>query len=146
MEGDWITRMARQPAQGSAPAMAYATISLNAGSLIVRPVGKHRWLALKWLVRVNRSEVVSAELGGHLAENGPVGLRCPGTNVPGFYLAGTFWKFWGANRMKSFWIRRHPGKCIRINLRDADFDYLMIEVDDPVADISRINAWVHAAG
>jgi hypothetical protein len=125
--------------------MAYATINLNPTSLIVRPQGKHRWLALKWSVYVARPDVVSAEPGGHLAENGPVGLRSPGTNLPGFYLAGTFRKFWGTNRGTSFWIRRHPDKCIRINLQNFDYDYLMIEVDDPAAEIARINAWVQAA-
>jgi hypothetical protein len=125
--------------------MAYATITLNPTSLNVRPVGKHRWLALKWSVYVARPDVVSAEPGGHLAENGPVGLRSPGTNLPGFYLAGTFRKFWGTNRVTSFWIRRHPDKCIKINLQNFDYDYLMIEVDDPEAEIARINAWVQPA-
>ena len=125
--------------------MAYATINLNPTNLVVRPQGKHRWLALKWAVYVARPDVVSAEPGGHLAENGPVGLRSPGTNLPGFYLAGTFRKFWGANRVTSFWIRRHPDKCIRINLQNFDYDYLMIEVDDPAAEIARINAWVQPA-
>ena len=68
----------------------------------------------------------------------------PGTNVPGMYLAGTFWKFWGdkSSRVKSFWVRRHPGKCIRIDLRNHDYDYLMVEVDDPGAEIARITAWL----
>ncbi len=125
--------------------MAYTTITLNPTNLVVRPVGKHRLFALKTSLYVARPDVVSAEPGGHLAENGPVGLRVPGTNVPGVYLAGTFWKFWGAHRVKSFWIRRHPGKCIRINLQNFDYDYLMVEVDDPAAEIARINAWVHPA-
>jgi hypothetical protein len=126
--------------------MHYVEIELNPTNLVVRPVGKHRALALKWSLYAAKADVVGVEPGGRLAENGPVGLRFPGTNVPGYYLAGTFWKFWGdpARRVKSFWIRRHPGKCIQINLANHDYDYLMVEVDDPEAEIARIEAWLVA--
>ncbi len=124
--------------------MAYVTIELNPTNLVVRPVGKHRWFALKTSMYAAKADVVGAEGGGHLAENGPFGLRLPGTNVPGMYLAGTFWRFWGdkANRVKSFWVRRHPDKCIRIDLRNHDYDYLMVEVENPDAEIARITAWL----
>lgn len=125
--------------------MAYATIELNPTNMVVRPVGKHRFLAVRFSLYVARADVVSAEPGGHLAENGPIGLRMPGTNVPGGYLAGTFWKFWGNNRVKSFWIRRHPGKSVRITLTNHDYNYLMLEVDDPTAEITRIEAWIRSA-
>ena len=69
----------------------------------------------------------------------------PSSNEQVFYLAGTFRKFWAAQRATSFWIRRHPDKCIRINRQNFDYDYLMIEVDDPATEIARINAWVQPA-
>lgn len=125
--------------------MSYVTIELNPTNLVIKPVGKHRWAALKTSMYAARADVVSVEAGGHLAENGPVGLRMPGTNIPGRYLAGTFWKFWGDERVKSFWIRRHPDKCIRINLANHDYDYLMVEVDDAAAEIARISAWIDSA-
>lgn len=124
--------------------MAYVEIELNPTNLTVRPVGWNRLFALKTSLYVAQADVVSVERGGRLAENGPVGLRFPGTNVPGYFLAGTFWKFWGKERekVKSFWIRRHPDKCIRIDLANHDYDYLMVEVDDPNAEIARIQAWL----
>jgi hypothetical protein len=73
-------------------------------------------------------------------------VRCwVGTNVTGRYIAGTFWRFWGdpAKREKSFWVRRHPDKCIRITLANHDYDFAMVEVDDPAAEIARIEAWLH---
>ena len=124
--------------------MAYARIDLTPTNLTVRPLGWHRALALKMSLDAARADVVAVEPGGRLAENGPVGLRFPGANLPGYYLAGTFWKFWGpeAGRVKSFWIRRHPDKCIRIDLANHDYDYLMIEVEDPDAEIARLAAWL----
>lgn len=125
--------------------MTYATIELNPTNMVVRPVGKHRFLAVRLSLYVARADVVSAAPGGHLAENGPVGIRMPGTNIPGRYLAGTFWKFWGQSRVKSFWIRSHSDKCVLITLSNHDYDYLMLEADDPTAEIARIEDWIHAA-
>jgi hypothetical protein len=124
--------------------MTYTEIDLKPTNLTVRPVGRNRWLALRMSLYAAKADVVSVELGGRLAENGPVGLRFPGTNVPGRFLAGTFWKFWGDpnRRVKSFWIRRHPDKCIRIDLANHEYDYLMVEVDDPESEIARINEWL----
>jgi len=126
--------------------MSYVTIELAPDALTVRPVGKHRWLSLRSAVRVPRADVTAVEPGGITAENGPVGLRCPGTNIPGRYLAGTFWKFWGPpeRRVRSFWVRRHPGSCIRLTFRNAFYDYAMVEVSDPAADIARIQGWLDA--
>jgi hypothetical protein len=125
--------------------MTYVAIELNPTNLVVRPIGWQRAYALKTSLYAAKADVVSAEPGGRLAENGPVGLRFPGTNLPGYFLAGTFWKFWGnpADRVKSFWVRRHPEKCIRITLANHDYDYLMVEVDDPAAEIARITAWLN---
>lgn len=124
--------------------MAYADLDLDYATLTVRPLGWHRFLALKWSIVVARANVVGVERGGRLAENGPVGLRLPGANLPGYYLAGTFQKFWGnrAKRVRSFWIRRHPDQCIRIDLANHNYDYLMVEVPDPDLEIARIRAWL----
>lgn len=124
--------------------MPYVEIDLNPTNLTVRPLGRNWAFALKRSLSAAKAEVAAVERGGRLAENGPVGLRFPGTNVPGRFLAGTFWKFWGGQegRVKSFWVRRHPDKCIRIDLANHDYDYLMVEVDDPEAEIARIEAWL----
>ena len=124
--------------------MTRVEIHLTPTNLTVRPLGWNRAFALKTSLSAAKADVVAVERGGRLAENGPVGLRFPGTNVPGHFLAGTFWKFWGSDegKVKSFWIRRHPDKCIRIDLANHDYDYLMVEVDDPDAEITRIEAWL----
>jgi hypothetical protein len=124
--------------------MSYVEITLNPTSMVIRPQDKHRWLALRGSLYAAKGDVVSVKPGGRTAENGPVGLRFPGTNVPGRYIAGTFWKFWGdpAKREKSFWVRRHPDKCIRITFANHDYDFAMVEVDDPTTEIARIEAWL----
>jgi hypothetical protein len=119
-------------------------IELGTESMVVLPVGWARVWSLRSAIIVPRGDVVAVGQDPRLAQNGPRGLRFPGTNLPGAYLAGTYWRFWGdpAKRERSFWIRRHPDKCIRIELRNHAYDYLMIEVDDPAAEIARIEAWL----
>ena len=48
--------------------MQYVEIELNPTNLVVRPVGRHRWLALKQSLYAAKADVVSAEPGGRLAE------------------------------------------------------------------------------
>ena len=124
--------------------MTYVSIQLTPQTLRVEPQGKHRWLALKSVLAIPRSHVTGVEPGGHAAEKGPVGLRIPGTNLPGVYIAGTFWKFWGdpSRRVKSFWVRRHPDRCIRISFRNEEYDFAMVEVSEPSEEIARIAAWI----
>jgi hypothetical protein len=118
-------------------------IELGPTAMRVLPQGWARlWSARREIV-VPKGQVARVWQDHRRAENGPRGLRSPGTNVPGFFLAGTFRRFCGdpSSRERSFWIRRHPDRCIRIDLQDHHFTYLMIEVDDPAAEIARIEAW-----
>lgn len=123
--------------------MSYVSIDLTPEAMRIVPQGKHRWFSLKSELVVPKAHVASVETGGHKAENGPTGMRFPGTNIPGRYLAGTFIRFWGepSLRSTSFWVRRHPDKCIRIGFTGERYDYAMVEVDDPAAEIARIEAW-----
>ena len=119
-------------------------IDLGQDEMVVRPIGWAQVWSLRRAIHVPKEDVVGVSQDDRLAENGPRGMRSPGTNLPGYYLAGTYRRFWGdpLRRERSFWIRRHPDKCIRIELRNHHFDYLMIEMADPVAEIARIEAWL----
>ncbi len=121
-------------------------IELGSDTMVVRPQGWARVWSLRKEIVVPKDSVISAQQDRQLAERGPRGLRAPGTQVPGVYFAGTYRRFWGdpARRERSFWIRRHPDACIRIDLQNHHFDYLMLEVDDPLAEIARIDAWLNA--
>jgi hypothetical protein len=68
------------------------------------------------------------------------GLRFPGTNLFGSYIAGTYWKFWDTPRVRSFWVRRHAESCITLRLQGHWFDVICVEVDDPEREVARIRA------
>ncbi len=120
--------------------MAPVEIDLLWNALAVRPTGWHRLWSLRREVTVPYEQIVTVTHDPAFARNGPVGLRFPGTNVFGSYIAGTYWKFWDRPRVRSFWVRRHAEKCITLKLRDHWFDVICVEVDDPAAEVERIRA------
>jgi hypothetical protein len=126
--------------------MAKTRIDYGATSFDVVPQGWYRLWSLRRHVRVPYESVTAVDHDLRHAENGPIGVRFPGTNLPGVILAGTYWKFWGERRVRSFWIRRHAQNCITIRLREHEYDYLTIEFDDPTAEIDRLTSHLRTRG
>jgi hypothetical protein len=115
-------------------------IDLLWNALAIRPTGWHRLWSLRREIIVPYEQVAEVTHDPAFARNGPVGLRLPGTNVFGSYIAGTYWKFWDQPRVRSFWVRRHAEKCITLRLRDHWYDIICVEVDDPEREVERIQA------
>jgi hypothetical protein len=117
---------------------AVTKIDLLMDRLVIEPVGWHKVWSLRRRIDVPYADIVSVMEDHRLAENGPSGMRFPGANLPGIYLAGTFWKFWGGENVRSFWLRRHAENCITLRLRNHYFAYITVEVSDPSAEIAAI--------
>jgi hypothetical protein len=62
------------------------------------------------------------------------GFRMPGTHLPGILVAGTFFK--GGKRF--FWDVRKKQNTIVVELDDEPYHQLIIEVEDPAAEIARL--------
>ena len=120
--------------------MAPVEIDLLWNAIRIRPTGWHRLWSLRSAVEVPYEQIASVGYEPELARNGPLGIRFPGTNVPGYYTAGTYWKFWDRPRVRSFWVRRHPEQTIMLELQGHHFDTICVEVDDPEAQVSRLRA------
>jgi hypothetical protein len=69
------------------------------------------------------------------------GWRAPGTHIPGVITAGTFYAAEG----RVFWDVHAPEKAIAIGLHDERFVKIVVGVDDPPAEIARIQAAIAAA-
>lgn len=120
--------------------MAPVEIDLLWNAIRIRPTGWHRLWSLRRAIEAPYEQIVSVDHRPQLARNGPLGLRLPGTNVPGYYTAGTYWRFWDTPRVRSFWVRRHPERTITLELQGNSFDSVCVEVDDPDAQVERIRA------
>ncbi|HEU0163988.1 MAG TPA: hypothetical protein VFQ54_03025 [Thermomicrobiales bacterium] len=127
-------------------AAAVTEIDLLVDRLVVEPMGWNKVWSLRTRIDIPFDDIVAIEQDRRLAENGPTGVRFPGANIPGVYLAGTFWKFWGDRKSRSFWLRRRADRCITIRLRNNSFDYVTVDVADPAGEIRRITSSLHDRG
>ena len=66
-------------------------ISIEEDTLGIDALGSHNFFALKSQLRVPLTPVRSARHAPEHAERWWHGLKLPGTDIPGFFVAGTFW-------------------------------------------------------
>lgn len=125
---------------------SFTKIDLLGDRLVIEPVGWHKLWSLRRKIEVPFADVVSVAQDHRLAENGPNGMRLPGTSIPGVYIAGSFWRFWGNDRMWSFWIRRHAENCITFRLRNNHFTIITVEVENPTQEVATITEHMREYG
>jgi hypothetical protein len=120
-----------------------ARIEYEAGSFTVVMDGLDRVWTLRHRITVPYQSVISVSWDVHHVAAGPEEIRFPGTGFPGVITAGTYWRFWGEDRVRSFWLRgRDPRNCMTVRLRDHAFDYITVEVEHPEAEVARLSAAV----
>lgn len=110
------------------------SINLTNAALTVEMEGADRLWALKSRLEVPIEHLAGARAASDEATRWLHGLRLGGTHIPGVISAGRFythceWIFWNVH---------HPDKAIAIELRDERYSRLVIEVQDPKAEIARI--------
>jgi len=116
-------------------------VRIDYGSLTfdVVPQGMDQLWSLRRQITVPYSAVISVAHNVHRASTRPEGMRLPGTNWPGLITAGTYWRFWSDDKVRSFWVRHRDSRnCITIRLKNQSYDYLCIEVANPDAEVARM--------
>jgi hypothetical protein len=91
-----------------------------------------------WALR-SRLEIALAHIGDVHIDASPKmgwfqGLKVMGADFPNVFRAGTFYQDGGW----VFWDVRHPDKVIVVELHDERFQKLVIEVDDPAAEVEKL--------
>jgi hypothetical protein len=99
-----------------------------------------------WALR-SRLEIPLAHIKGAHTDPSPKmgwfqGLKVLGASIPNVFRAGTFYQDGGW----VFWDVRDPDKAIVVELRDEQFQQLVIEVCDPTATVSLLNRSVGDRG
>ncbi|AGZ38524.1 hypothetical protein [Actinoplanes friuliensis] len=110
-----------------------AHVRIEGDDLIVDIEGLNKMWALKSRITVPLTHVRGATFDPGIVRE-PKGLRAPGTHVPGVIVAGTF----HADGERVFWDVRDADKAVVIQLDDAEYARLVIEVDDPRAAVDLI--------
>ncbi len=101
-------------------------LSIENDRLIVRVLGFSKLLALKSRISVPLSSVDRVNLDPNAAKGFWKGIRFPGTHMPGLLVAGTYYRL----GKKAFWNVRRGRTALVIDLKDASYDQLVVEVRD----------------
>jgi hypothetical protein len=112
-------------------------ISLERDTLAVNVLGWSKLWCLKKRLVVPLRSVRRVMVGGELPKG--YWLRAPGTEIPGFIKAGSYWKpsSW------SFWdVRRRRDNVLTIELSGTNYDYIVVEVSNAPVTSTLIQAAV----
>ncbi|MDB5234136.1 MAG: hypothetical protein JWR44_1129 [Hymenobacter sp.] len=93
--------------------------------------GLHKVLAFKSELTVPRAHIIGVRHDPGAAQH-LAGLRAGGTSLPGLVKAGTFYLDQQAGHKPTFIDVANPANLLVIELRDEEYQQLIIEVDDPV--------------
>lgn len=109
------------------------TISIDNTDLVIDVHGLDKLWTLKSRLTIPLAHVRGARADPSITGR-PKGWRGPGTYVPRAIVAGTFHQDGG----KVFWDVHDRDKAVVIELKDDDYERLVIEVEDPSATVELI--------
>ena len=112
-----------------------AQISIDNDHLVIEQSAVDAVLSLKSTLRFPIQHIRGVTVDPSVGHE-PKGLRAPGTHVPGFVVAGTFFH----EGRKTFWNIRRGTQALVITLDHEEFDQLIVEVDDPFGTAELINS------
>jgi hypothetical protein len=114
---------------------AMVEVSMEDDALAIKVLGWSKFWCLKSRIDVPLRRVRQARVGGELPKG--YWLRMPGTSMPGFIKAGSYWK----RSSWSFWdIRRRTDNVLVIECSDSEYDYIVVEVKNPAVTLSLIQS------
>jgi hypothetical protein len=109
------------------------TITRNNDDFIFEVKGMHKLWAFKSEITIPASHIISAYQDVE-SITGWKGWRLPGTFIPFVLTAGTFYN----GHEKDFWDSTDLNKCIIVELKDEQYDKLVIEVEDVAASLTLL--------
>ena len=114
------------------------TLAVDGDVLDVQVIGSHKLWAMKSNLRIPLSDIRDIRHDPERAKRFIPGLKLPGTHIPFVYTAGTYYQ---ADFRPDFWSVRDPSNAIVIQCaRDAAYDEIIVEVEDPAESLTRIRA------
>ena len=113
------------------------SVSIEGSNAVFTVRGLHRLWAFKSQLRIPLAHITDVRPADrHEVLSWWKGFRLPGTHVPGWLVAGTFYK----NGQRTFWDVGDPGRAIVVDLEGEPYRQLIIEVADPAGEVARFQA------
>lgn len=94
--------------------------------LIVEIKGWDRIWSLKGSLKIELEKIIGVRR--RIADDAPPWLRAPGTYLPNIITAGTYY----GKGKKEFWCTKHKKSAVVIDLADADYTRIVIDVEDDI--------------
>lgn len=101
------------------------SIHTDGTDVLLRILGMHKLWAFKNTIRLRTDQIVAVGPAGR--DLRPPWFKCPGTALPFVICAGTYFGI----RRREFWDRTRAGKGIRIDLENAPFTRIVVDVAHP---------------
>lgn len=112
-----------------------AAAEVEGSSLVVRLRGLNKIWAFKNRIVVPLTAVTAVEVQPKL-DSMPIGLRMPGTSVPGLIVAGSY----RTKGHRSFYAIRRGDNVLVIDLEGVKYSRIVIETGDPHMSAATIKA------
>jgi hypothetical protein len=101
-------------------------VTVGGDNIIFNIRGLHKLWSFKRQLIIPRSNITRVKQDISVLK-GCKGIKAPGTHIPGLIVAGTFRN----NGKKSFWDVCKSKNAIVVDLKNEEYDFLIIEVSDP---------------
>jgi hypothetical protein len=98
--------------------------------------GLHKLWAFKSRLEVPLAHIKAVRADPAVTRGWWKGIRAPGTHVPGVIVAGTYYH---RGLKKTFWDVVDPERAIVVELDGERYERLIVEVEDPSAEVARLS-------
>lgn len=109
-------------------------ISVRGDKLRLQVKGLDKLWAMRSRLDIPLAAIRGARVDPDVAHGLWKGVSAPGTHIPGFIIAGTFYQ----DDKRIFWDVKDPGKTVVIDLVGQRYDQLIVEVADPAAAVALV--------
>ena len=111
-------------------------VQIRGDTVVFEVEGLHKLWALRSRLEIPLAHVRSVRADPEAARGLWHGLRLAGSDIPGLFAAGTFYRHGGL----VFYDVRDPSHAVVVELDDEAHQRLIIEVRDPAAVVSALEA------
>jgi len=100
--------------------------------------GMDKVWAFKSQLSISLQHITGVRLDEEVAKQWFHGIKWPGTSLPHVITAGTFYQ----DGKRIFWDIHHPERAVVISLAHESYNELVIEVENPQAFVSNLQAFI----
>lgn len=107
-------------------AKSLVSVSVEGRDIVVRPLGWQKIWAMKGELRFPRAALAGAYVASQSELRQGLGLRMPGTSIPGVITAGTY----VSRERKQFWVAGRGEFLLVMDLREQAYQRVVVQLEN----------------